>query len=58
VQHNTQILFIYLFIIILQVRVACMYVCALHAFLVPIRVFDSLKLDLQTYVSCHVGVGN
>ena len=40
----------------------CMYVFAVHACLVPHRSqkseLDSLKLELQMVVSCHMGCGN
>jgi hypothetical protein len=47
------VLFIYLFIFI-----SCPLVLCLHArFCVYARVLDHLELELQTGVSCHVGVG-
>jgi hypothetical protein len=41
---------VYVFIYYVHWCFACMYVC--------VRVLDTLELDLQTVVSCHVGAGN
>lgn len=40
----------YLFLLYVHLCLACMYVCA--------RVLDTLEVELQIVVNCHVAVGN